>query len=143
MYLQRLAEGLQSPHLHKAAPTTLGRTTSSHLTAARPPPSQAQQASQGQQLAPLQAAPQQQPGQQQHERASLRRATQEAEQGLLQHSEKVQRQMQSMQETFQGVCLSLQSLQAVFQQPQQAITLQPQQVAHSRHKVCSPTAAYV
>ena len=54
---------------------------------------------------------------QQHDQPSLRAATQRAEQGLQQHGEQVQGQMHSMQDTLQGVCQSLQSLQAAFQQP--------------------------
>ncbi len=54
---------------------------------------------------------------QQHDQPSLRAATQRAEQGLQQHGEQVQGQMHSMQDTLQGVCHSLRSLQAVFQQP--------------------------
>ena len=54
---------------------------------------------------------------QQHDQPSLRATTHRAEQGLQQHGEQVQGQMHSMQATLQGVCQSLQSLQAAFQQP--------------------------
>lgn len=144
--LQSLAAGL---HSHKAdAPPAVSRASSAQLKPARQSPGPAQQAGDSQHLA-LHAAPHQQQQQQQeaghqHARASLRRATEEAEQGLQQHAQEVQRQMQSMQGTFQEVCQSLQSLQAAFQHPQPSDQPQPQPAAtHSRHKVCSPARAPV
>ena len=141
---QSLAEGLHESRKHKADRPAVSRASSAQLHPARQPPGQAQQASNSQRLA-MQAAPHHHQQQQQQEeeeaghqlaRASLKRATQEAEQGLQQQSEEVQRQMQSMQGTFQEVCQSLQSLQAAFQQPQPSAA-----AMHSRHKVCTPAPA--
>ena len=97
--LQTLAEGLHSTSNRQQA-----ATSSATQLAARPPPS-------GSHHGPDRLNPKLQ-----QEQPSLRGATQRAEQGLQQQGAQVQSHMHSMQDTLQGVCQSLHSLQAAFQQ---------------------------